>query len=75
MAHSHSKTDWLIAAAKPDSKIIDCGPVGPLMMDLSPSCREGASPYNFKEPKELYVDWSPFTVNGPSSSALPSRKD
>ena len=25
-------------AVIPGGKIIDCGPVGPLMMDLSPSC-------------------------------------
>ena len=35
------------------SKIIDCGPVGPLMMDLSPSCWEGPSPSHFKGPEAL----------------------
>ena len=36
-----------------DRKIIDCGPVGPLMMDLSPSCWEGPSPSHFKGPGAL----------------------
>ena len=38
---------------RPGSKIIDCGPVGPLMMDLSPSCWEGPSPSHFKGPGAL----------------------
>ena len=37
----------------PGGKIIDCGPVGPLMMDLSPSCWEGPSPSHFKGPGAL----------------------
>ena len=37
----------------PGRKIIDCGPVGPLMMDLSPSCWEGPSPSHFKGPGAL----------------------
>ena len=51
----------------PGSKIIDCGPVGPLMMDLSPSCWEGLSPSHFKEPERvirrlepLHCQWTKF---------------
>ena len=44
----------------PGSKIIDCGPVGPLMMDLSPSCWEGLSLSHFKEPERVIRWLEPF---------------
>ena len=54
-------------STNPGGKIIDCGPVGPLMMDLSSSCWEGLSPSHFKGPERvirrlepLHCQWTKF---------------
>ena len=56
-----------LASSSPVCKIIDCGPVSPLMMDLSPSCWEGLSPSHFKGPERvirrlepLHCQWTKF---------------
>ena len=66
-AQSKTNEKPLCWARCPGRKIIDCGPVGPLMMDLSPSCWEGLSPSHFKGPERvirrlepLHCQWTKF---------------
>ena len=59
LKYIQSSSLFLKTTHMPGGKIIDCGPVGPLIMDLSP-CWEGLSPSHFKGPERVICRLEPL---------------